>query len=305
MGVNLFSTVLALLAAFIFLANVMVFCTTKRKGVTWIFVTSLATSDILMAILVLPFQITEPWAIFGSGDLICKIHGAVTTISVRSSMFTVLLISADRYVAVRWPHSYRCMRNNWTGPVMAVVMIWLYSLGASVFIVATTDQYTYNPHNKVCSQIFKSAYENRSSFDLCVMVYREIELPAVTISVAVFAALIIYKIYSLKRILENSKSTGLQGRKVVLADRPMDRHVTNTLVVIAVFYTICFIPLCLYNTAHLIKPVQERISRKQDLLFGQITYIIMCLNSCINPSVVLVRTKGALKGIKEKIGMDF
>ena len=122
-------------------------------------------------------------------------------------MFTVLLISADRYVAVRWPHSYRCMRNSWwelwqtvrsilpikngyicplpkqfegklrtnisfksetliqkyqhdifwntrkyfrTGPVMAVVMIWLYSLGASVFIVATTDQYTYNPQNKVC-----------------------------------------------------------------------------------------------------------------------------------------------------------
>ena len=30
-------------------------------------------------------------------------------------------------------------------------------------------------------------------------------------------------------------------------------HVTNTLVVIAVFYTICFTPLCLYNTAHLIK----------------------------------------------------
>ena len=38
MAVNLFSTVLALLAAFIFMANVMVFYTTKRKGVTWIFV---------------------------------------------------------------------------------------------------------------------------------------------------------------------------------------------------------------------------------------------------------------------------
>ena len=36
-----------------------------------------------------------------------------------------------------------------TGPVMAVLIIWLYSLAASVFIVATTEQYTYNPNNKV------------------------------------------------------------------------------------------------------------------------------------------------------------
>ena len=38
MAVNFFTTTLALLAAFIFVANVMVFCTTKRKGLTWIFV---------------------------------------------------------------------------------------------------------------------------------------------------------------------------------------------------------------------------------------------------------------------------
>ena len=38
MALNVFTTLLALLAAFNFVANVLVFCTTKKKGVTWVFV---------------------------------------------------------------------------------------------------------------------------------------------------------------------------------------------------------------------------------------------------------------------------
>ena len=56
----------------------------------------------------------------------------------------------------------------------------------------------------------------------------------------------------LQRMLIAQTNGAMRG-SVVLAERPMDRHVTNTLVAIAVFYTICFTPLCLYNTAHLIK----------------------------------------------------
>ena len=58
-----------------------------------------------------------------------------------------------------------------------------------------------------------------------------------------------------KILSQQSQTERKQGKRVIIADRPMDKHVTNTLVIIAVLYTICFTPLCLYNGAHLIKVI--------------------------------------------------
>ncbi|XP_026223293.1 trace amine-associated receptor 13c-like [Anabas testudineus] len=86
---------------------------------------SLAVSDFLVGLIVMPFQIplTEPcWLL---GDLVCVLYYLITFITVCSSTVNMVLISVDRYVAICDPLHYPTKITQRRVQI-SVLLCWVY-----------------------------------------------------------------------------------------------------------------------------------------------------------------------------------
>lgn len=93
------------------------------------FVVALAVTDLLLGLLVLPLSATLElrggrWPL---GGTICNIYLSTDVTLATASIFTLLAISVDRYLAISVPLSYTT-RLTRARAAAAIVLIWIFSL---------------------------------------------------------------------------------------------------------------------------------------------------------------------------------
>ncbi|NWV13380.1 HRH2 protein, partial [Ptilonorhynchus violaceus] len=94
-------------------------------------IVSLAITDLLLALLVLPFsafyELAKEWPF---GSTLCNIYTSLDVMLCTASILNLFMISLDRYFAVTTPLRYRQVV---TAPRVAVglVVIWTVSLMVS------------------------------------------------------------------------------------------------------------------------------------------------------------------------------
>lgn len=127
------------LVAFILLTisgNVMVclaVCRSRRlRRVANGFVVSLAVTDLLLGLLVLPFSATVElrsgnWSL---GGALCNIYISMDVLLCTSSILTMLAISVDRYLAISAPLTYP-QRVTRVRVAMVLISIWVWSTAMS------------------------------------------------------------------------------------------------------------------------------------------------------------------------------
>ncbi|XP_076861917.1 histamine receptor H2a [Brachyhypopomus gauderio] len=107
-------------------------CATRRlRSVTNCFIVSLAVTDLLLGILVLPFstlyEVTEDWPL---GAHFCNIYISLDVMLSTASILNLLAISVDRYFAVTAPLRYSTLVSPWRVAI-SLTAIWLVSVGVS------------------------------------------------------------------------------------------------------------------------------------------------------------------------------
>ncbi|KAF6213654.1 hypothetical protein GE061_011376 [Apolygus lucorum] len=108
------------------------------RTVTNYFLVNLSISDLLMSLLNCIFNFTfmldSHWPF---GAIYCTVNNFVAHVSVAASVFTLVAISLDRYVAIVRPLKHRMSRRK---ARIALIMIWLSSsvLALPCLIYSTT-----------------------------------------------------------------------------------------------------------------------------------------------------------------------
>uniref|UniRef100_A0A4W6DYW2 G-protein coupled receptors family 1 profile domain-containing protein n=1 Tax=Lates calcarifer TaxID=8187 RepID=A0A4W6DYW2_LATCA len=115
--------------------TVMIFSHSRQLHTpTNLLLLSLAVSDFLVGLLVMPFQIllTEPcWLL---GDLVCSLCYILPFITVCASVVNMVLISVDRYVAICDPLHYST-RVTPRRIQVCVLLCWVYSIFYSFLLL--------------------------------------------------------------------------------------------------------------------------------------------------------------------------
>uniref|UniRef100_A0A4W4F5U4 Histamine H2 receptor n=1 Tax=Electrophorus electricus TaxID=8005 RepID=A0A4W4F5U4_ELEEL len=107
-------------------------CATRRlRSVTNCFIVSLAVTDFLLGVLVLPFstlyEVTGDWPL---GAHFCNVYISLDVMLSTASILNLLAISVDRYFAVTAPLRYPTLVSPWR-VTLSLSAVWLVSVGVS------------------------------------------------------------------------------------------------------------------------------------------------------------------------------
>ncbi|KAM9488592.1 opioid receptor, delta 1b isoform 1-T1 [Clarias gariepinus] len=238
---------------------------TKMKTATNIYIFNLAMADAL-ATSTLPFQsakyLMRTWPF---GELLCKIIIAIDYYNMFTSIFTLTMMSVDRYIAVC--HPVRAL--EFRTPVKAKIInvcIWILAsaVGIPIMIVAVTVR---DNGNTTCMLKFPEPgqyYDN--VMKICVFIFAFV-VPVLVISVCY--GLMILRLKSV-RLLSGSKEK----------DKNL-RRITHMVLVVVAAFIICWTPIHIF----IIIKAFIKIDQKNPLVVisWHLCIALGYMNSSLNP----------------------
>ncbi|XP_008286347.1 opioid receptor, delta 1b [Stegastes partitus] len=239
---------------------------TKMKTATNIYIFNLALADAL-ATSTLPFQsakyLMNTWPF---GELLCKVVMAIDYYNMFTSIFTLTMMSVDRYIAVCHPVKALDFRTP-TKAKLINVCIWILSsaVGVPVMIMAVTR--VTSKGNTACGLRFpKPDWYWDTVTKICVFIFAFV-VPVLVITICY--GLMILRLKSV-RLLSGSKEK----------DRNLRRITRMVLVVVAAFI-VCWTPIHIF----IIVKTMVNIDHK-NLLVVACWHLCIALgytNSSLNP----------------------
>lgn len=266
-----------------------------RGRVTNYFIVSLAFADIVVAILVMPFnasqEITGKWLF---GRAMCDIFNSNDVLFSTASILHLCCISVDRYIAINYPLQYDSKMTKRCACAM-ILTTWVASVLIS-YIPIHAQFYTTNEHFKLLEQNPDSCTFQVNRIYAVVSSSVSFWIPC-TIMIFVYFRIFITArrqekhirttiFYSYKYI-ENGNSDSLlpasaKSGKVSERTRWKREHkAAKTLGVVMGAFIMCFLP---FFSWYLITSLCADDCPYPPLL-GSILFWIGYLNSCLNPII--------------------
>ncbi|XP_039670646.1 trace amine-associated receptor 13c-like [Perca fluviatilis] len=235
---------------------------------TNILLLSLAVSDLLVGLVVMPGEILRRTSCWFLGDFVCFLYNYLSAIIPVSSIGDMVLISVDRYVAICHPLHYNT-RITVNTVKLCVCLCWLYSVSYSFFFVK--DDLTQPGRYKSC-------------YGECVLVVDYV-LGAVdvvlsfvvpfTVILALYLRVFAVAVSQARAMRSYITAVTLQ-HSVTPKAKKSELKAARTFGVLVVVFLMCFCP---YYSVSLAGDSLGNVSSASYVLF-----VLYC-NSCLNPVI--------------------
>lgn len=124
------------------IGNTLVICVAQNaqmRSTTNLLIINLAIADLLFTIFCVPFTaidyVTNQWPL---GIVWCKIVQYLIIVTALASIYTLVLMSLDRFLAVVYPISSRSLRNE-RNTLKAITILWLIILSITTPVILLHD----------------------------------------------------------------------------------------------------------------------------------------------------------------------
>ncbi|CAH3026023.1 unnamed protein product [Porites evermanni] len=212
------------------------------------------------------------------GSITCKALFYVIPVFISASVFTMMVISFDRFYAVFYPWKKKFFQK----PKVLSAIIWISSFGSMipfVLMFQTTEvktgvyycwqEWPWAPPNDTD---FTETYKVLKSFHICLFVI----LYALPLSVTLFIYFLICRKLWLRKIPGNVTDSKLA------AEKRLKRKVTSLLVITCVVFAVCWFPVYVNHYFTYVRHDQNRkLPMRVQLLFNWIAHTNSALNPCL------------------------
>ncbi|XP_002732002.1 RYamide receptor-like [Saccoglossus kowalevskii] len=203
----------------------------RMRTVTNYFIVNLAISDILMAVLCVNltfyYSINFHWPF---GIVMCALVMYIQMVSVSISIFTLVAISLDRYVAIIHPLRPRMTKRR---AFIVIVVIWLLAGGISLPAAINSKIETYpNSSTISCSEQWATD-QQRSIYTISLMIIQYF-LPLLILSIAY--SIIGYSIWG-------RKPPGERERHRDARQAESKKKLVKMFALIVFIFAICYLPI--------------------------------------------------------------
>ncbi|KAJ8305939.1 hypothetical protein KUTeg_016484 [Tegillarca granosa] len=155
---------------------ILIFGNRHLRNTTNMFLCNMAVADLLVSLICVPMAVGQAlYRVWIYGEFMCKITTYLQGVTVAASIFTITVLSVDRYLAIKHPIIFR--RISRTGVALKfIILIWIVSMGimAPLIFMRQVDTVMIIPEEPIylCTEIWPEHF-HRQIFDvfLFVIVY--------------------------------------------------------------------------------------------------------------------------------------
>ncbi|XP_039638587.1 trace amine-associated receptor 13c-like, partial [Perca fluviatilis] len=222
---------------------------------TNILLLSLAVSDLLVGLVVMPGEILRKTSCWFLGDLLCTLYNYLSSIITTSSIGDIVLISVERYIAICDPLHYTT-RITVNRVKLCVCLCWLYSISYS-FLFVNDDLTQLGRYNSCYGECVFVVHYVTGVIDavLCFIV-------PVTVIVALYLRIFAVAVSQARAMRSHITAVTLQ-LSVTPKAKKSELKAARNLGVLVVVFLLCFCPY--YSASYVL-------------------FVFYC-NSCLNPVI--------------------
>ncbi|XP_053184427.1 trace amine-associated receptor 13c-like [Scomber japonicus] len=246
---------------------------------TNILLLSLAVSDFLVGIVVVPGIIVTQISCWFVGDVLCSLSAYICFIMISSSVGDMVLISIDRYVAICDPLHYTT-KITVRRVKLCVCLCWLFS--ALFSIVFTKNNLTHPGKYNSCHGECVIVIDNISGVVDLVLSF----IIPVSLIIILYMRVFVVAVSQARAMRSHVTAGTLQ---VSLISKKSELKAARTLGIIVVVFLVCCFP---YYCASL---VADKFS---NTLFESFALSLLHFNSCLNPVIYAMFYPWFRKAIK-------
>ncbi|XP_078577736.1 neuropeptide FF receptor 2-like [Branchiostoma floridae x Branchiostoma japonicum] len=248
----------------------------RMRTVTNYFILNLAVSDILVAVLCMPFTLVDNiirgW-IFG--DVMCKLSPAVQVVSVSASLFTLVGIAFDRFFAIVHPTKQAI---NIRSTLYIIITVWASAICVMIPQVLLIEERAYIYEGIVVMHVCEETDKMwRKVYTLVLFVICYIG--PLTIIMYLYAR-IGHKVW-----FKPSPGGGKASVEARMNEMKKKKRVIKMLLAVVVVFTLCWLPL---HSITLLNDYGRLNPNQLDLVYiyiYPIAHWLIYLNSCVNPVI--------------------
>ena len=253
------------------------------RSVTNLFIGNMAVADLLLTITIMPFSVAylyrdTLWIGGTLGSITCKALFYVMPVFISASVFTMMLISFDRFYAVFYPLKEKFFQK----PKVLSAIIWILSFGLMTPYVLMYQTHEIRPGVYYCLQEWPWAPPNDTDFTETYKVLKSFHISvfvivyALPLSITIIIYSLICRKLWLRKIPGNVTDTNLA------AAEKSKRKVVRLLVVICVVFAVCWFPVYVNHYLWFVRPDQShKLPVSVQMLFNWIAHANSALNPCL------------------------
>ncbi|CAG4918000.1 unnamed protein product [Colias eurytheme] len=285
-GMVVVSTVGNLVVIWIVLAN------KRMRSVTNYFLVNLSIADTMMSTLNVTFNFTYMlYSDWPFGHFYCKFCQFVAVLSISASVFTLMAISIDRYVAIMSPLQPRLGKRATLGIAAA---IWAGSCIISspnfLYFTTETDLLPDGSLRRICFPDWPDGITTRSQLEYMynvIFMLLTYFLPIMSMS---------YTYAKVGIELWGSKSIG-ECTQRQLDNVKSKRRVVKMMIVVVVIFAVCWLPFHVYFIVTSYYPDVVNYKYIQEIYLG--IYWLAMSNSMYNPIIYCWMNSKFRRGFKQ------
>ncbi|XP_035208322.1 allatostatin-A receptor-like [Stegodyphus dumicola] len=251
------------------LVVIVVACNPQMRSTTNVLIINLAVADLLFIMFCVPFTAFDyalPYWPFG--DAWCRVVQYLVIVCAYASIYTLVLMSLDRFLAVVHPitsMSIRTVRNAF----IAIGVMWAVIVLTCIPALQSHGQVSYTfdgTEYSVCIFLSNEGY-NYAAYQICFF-----------LSSYIIPLGLIFVLYML--MLKRLWFGVAPGGRVSAESLRSKKRVTRMVVIVVVIFAVCWCPIQIVLVLKSIDSYGLTPLR----IVGQITsHILAYMNSCVNP----------------------
>ena len=256
----------------------------RSTSVTNLFIANMAVADLLLTVTVMPFQVaylyrSNLWIGGTLGSITCKTVFYIIPISIAATVFTMMLISIDRFYAIFFPLREKIFRK----PKILSAIIWIMSFVLMLpYPMLFQVQFDPKLNAYICLQVWPWEDPNDPNFK---ETYRVLEIFHITVFVVLYAlplaiTIVIYFLICRKLWLRKIPGNVTDNNRA--AAEKSKRKVVRLLVIIVVIFALCWFPTYVNHYFWYVRPdLQKNVPAEVYLFFIWIAHANSAINPCL------------------------
>uniref|UniRef100_A0A8P4K612 G-protein coupled receptors family 1 profile domain-containing protein n=1 Tax=Dicentrarchus labrax TaxID=13489 RepID=A0A8P4K612_DICLA len=272
--------------------NSLVMVVIGRVSPTNIFILNLSVADLLFLLFCVPFHATIyslPEWVFGG--FLCKFGHFFSSASMLVSIFTLVAMSADRYIAVVRSGKSPCVRSR-RNALAGVCIIWMLSLLCSVPVAQhqVLTSHPSAPNSTFCWEQWSGA--SRPLYRVTFLLIGFL-LPLLTVTVLIHTVCFSFQVlFHLHKKMKNMSKKSERSK----------RKTAQTVLLVVTAFTICWMP------HHIIAMWVEFGTfplNNASFAFRIVSHVFSYGNSCINPVLYAFLSENFRKACRQVFTCHF